>query len=57
MESYSRDVDEKQKKTDERLDNYAKKAEEMMDKFLRITSSVGNQTQGMNSSIIKMKEE
>ena len=57
MESYSREVDEKQKKTDERLDNYAKKAEEMIDKFFRITSSVGNQIQGMNSSITKRKEE
>ena len=47
----------KQKKTDERLDNYAKKAEDMMDKFLQITSSVGTQIQGMNSSIVKMKEK
>ena len=57
MESYSREVDEKQKKTEERFGNYAKKTEEMMYKFLRITISVGNQIQGMNSSIIKMKEE
>ena len=57
MECYSREVDEKQKKTDERLDNYAKKPEDMMDKFLQITSSVGTQIQGMNSSIVKMKEE
>ena len=28
-----------------------------MDKFLQITSSVGTQLQGMNSSIVKMKEE
>ena len=42
MESNSREVDEKQKKTDERLDNYAKKkAEDVMDKFLQVTSSVG----------------
>ena len=53
MESYARKVDEKQKETDERLDNYAKKAEDMMDKFLQITSSVGTQLQGMNSSIVK----
>ena len=57
MESYSREVDEKQKKFDERLDNYTKKADDMMDKFLQITSSVGTQIQGMNSSIVKMKEE
>ena len=55
--SYSRKVDEKQKKTDERLDNYAKKAGYMMDKFLQITSSVGTQIQGMNSSIVNMKED
>ena len=34
-----------------------KKAEDMMNKFLQITSSVGTQIQGMNSSIVKMKEE
>ena len=29
----------------------------MMEKFLQITSTDGNQIQGMNSSIVKMKEE
>ena len=29
----------------------------MMEKFLQITSTAGNQIQGMNSSIVKMKEE
>ena len=29
----------------------------MMEKFLQITSTVGNQIQGMNSSIVKMKQE
>ena len=29
----------------------------MMEKLLQITSTVGNQIQGMNSSIMKMKEE
>ena len=32
-------------------------ADDMMEKFLQITSTVGNQIQGMNSSIVKMKEE
>ena len=29
----------------------------MMEKFLQVTSTVGNQIQGVNSSIVKMKEE
>ena len=50
LESYSR-------KADEKMENFSRKADEMMEKFLQITSSVGNQIQGMNSSIVKMKEE
>ena len=57
MESYSREVDEEQKKADERLDSCAKIDEDMMDKFSQITSSVGTQLQRMNSSIVKMKED
>ena len=37
--------------------SYSRKADEMRRKFLQITSSVGNQIQGMNSSIVKMNEE
>ena len=37
--------------------NYAKKTEDMMDRFLQITSSVGTQIQGVNSSVVKLKEE
>ena len=50
MESYSR-------KADEKMENFSRKADEMMEKFLQITSTAGNQIQGMNSSIVKMKEE
>ena len=50
MESYSR-------KTDEKLENFSRKADDVMEKFLQVTSTVGNQNQGMNSSIVKMKEE
>ena len=39
------------------MENFSRKADEMMEKFLQITSTVGNQIQGMNSSIVKMKEE
>ena len=50
MESYSR-------KTDEKMENFSRKADDVMEKFLQVTSTVGNQNQGMNSSIVKMKEE
>ena len=39
------------------MENFSRKTDEMMEKFLQITSTVGNQIQGMNSSIVKMKEE
>ena len=39
------------------MENCSRKADEMMRKFLQITSTVGNQIHGMNSSIVKMKEE
>ena len=61
MESYSRKTDEKiesySKKDRRKMDDFSRKADEMLEKFLRITSTVGNQLQGMNSSIVKMKEE
>ena len=50
MKCYSR-------KADEKMENFSRKADDMMEKFLQITSTVGNQIQGMNSSIVKMKEE
>ena len=39
------------------MENFSRKADDMMEKFLQITSTVGNQIRGMNSSIVKMKEE
>ena len=39
------------------MDDFSWKADEMMEKYLQIKSTVGNQMQGMNSSIVKMKEE
>ena len=39
-----------------KMESYSRKADEMLEKFLQITSSVGNQIKGMNS-IVKMKEE
>ena len=50
MESYSR-------KADEKMENFSRKADEMLEKFLQVTSTVGNQIQGMTTSIVKMKEE
>ena len=51
MESYSR-------KTNEKIESYLGKTDEKMEKFLqKITDSVGTQLQGMNSTIVKMKEE
>ena len=57
MESYS-------KKTDERMNDFSRKADELlerfmddlMERFMIITNTVGSQIQGMNSSIAKMQE-
>ena len=45
------------KKGRRKMENFSRKADDMMEKFLQVTSTVGNQIQGMNSSIVKMKEE
>ena len=39
------------------MESFSRKADDMMEKFLQVTSAVGNQIQGMNSSIVKMKQE
>ena len=40
------------------MEIYSRKTDEKMDKFLQtITDSVGTQLHGMNSTIVKMKEE
>ena len=39
------------------MENFSRKADEMMEKFLQVTSTVGTQIQGMNSSIVKMKKK
>ena len=45
-------------RSDEKMETNSKKVDEKIDKFLQtITESVGNQLQGMNSTIVKMKEE
>ena len=41
-----------------KIENYWKKTDEKMDKFLqRIMDSVGSQLHGVNTTIAKMKEE
>ena len=49
MESYS-------KKDEEKMDDFSREADEMLEQFLQVTSTVVSQIQGMNSSIEKMKE-
>ena len=39
------------------MESFSRIADDLMEKFLQITSSVGTQVQGMNSSIVKIKEE
>ena len=61
MESYSRKTDEKtesysKKKIEEKMDDFSRKADEMLEKFMQVTSTVGSQIQGINSSIVKMEE-
>ena len=38
------------------MDDFSRKVDEMLEKFMLITSTVGSQIQGMNSSIAKMQE-
>ena len=49
MDSYSR-------KTDEKMNDFSRKADELLEWFMLITSTVGSQIQGTNSSIVKMQE-
>ena len=49
MDSFSR-------KTDERMDDFSRKADELLERFMLVTSTVGSQIQGINSSIVKMQE-
>ena len=61
MDSYSSKIDEKMesysRKTDERMDDFSRTADEVLENFMLVTSTDRNQIQGMNSSIVKMKEE
>ena len=60
MESYSRKTDEKiesySKRTEERMSDFSSKADDMLERFMMITNTVGNQINGMNSSIVKLQE-
>ena len=48
MKSYS-------KKTDERMDDFSRKADEMLEKFMLVTNTVGSQIPGMKSSIVSIE--
>ena len=60
MDCYSRKTDGKiesySKKTNERMNDFSRKADELMERFMLVTNTLGNQIQGMNSSIAKMQE-
>ena len=49
MECYSR-------KTEEKMNDFSKKADDLLERFMTITNTVGAQIQGMNSSIVKLHE-
>ena len=38
------------------MDDFSRKAAEMLEKFMLVTNTVGSQIQGLNSSIVKMQE-
>ena len=44
------------KKTDARMNDFSRKADELLERFMLVTSTVGSQIQGINSSIVKMQE-
>ena len=45
-----------QKKTEERMNDFSRKADDLLERFMMITNTVGNQIHGMNSSIVKLQE-
>ena len=49
MECYSR-------KNEEKMNDFSKKADDLLERFMMITNTVGTQIQGMNSSIVKLHE-
>ena len=49
MECYSR-------KNEEKMIDFSNKADDLMERFMLMTNSVGTQIQGMNSSIVKVHE-
>ena len=38
------------------MDDFSRKADEMLEKFMLVTRTVGSQIQGMKSSIVSMQE-
>ena len=38
------------------MDDFSRKADEMLEKFVLVTNTVGSQIQGMKSSIVSMQE-
>ena len=38
------------------MNNFSRKADDMLERFMMITNTVGNQINGMNSSIVKLQE-
>ena len=58
MECYSRKTDEKiecySRKNEEKMNDFSRKADDLLERFMMITNTVGNQTHGMNSSIVKL---
>ena len=44
------------KKTEERMNDFSRKADELLERFMLITNTVGSQIQGINSSIVKIQE-
>ena len=44
------------KKTEERMNNFSKNADDMLERFMMIPNTVGNQINGMNSYIVNLQE-
>ena len=38
------------------MNDFSNKADDLLEKFMKITNTVGNQIHGMNSSIVKLQE-
>ena len=56
QERLMRKIESYSKNADDRMDDFSREADEMLEKFMVVTNTVGSQIQGMKSSIVSKQE-